>query len=182
MSARTNKKLNLLTNNRISDDHIDIRHEDLHEKNNGLGYSDLEHDIGQLKLLHEDFTEVFDGDALVSYQQLEELIKIERDIQDLKNIGTSFHELVEVQGEDLDEIGNTVEHVEVVVEKGVAELEKASGLAELLRSRTVRTMGGAVVGGLLFGGVGSILGGYIGILFGSGVGTGGGAIVGALSA
>lgn len=165
MIGRNNQKLNLL----------------MSEEKEKESYSDLERDVLTLKSLQEELVNV-DLDELEAKEQLESILKLERDLRDLREINMSFSELIEVQGEQLDQSEKQIENTTTQTEQAVAHLEKATGFAELFRSRTVRTVGGALAGATLLGGGGFLLAGYLGIVAGIGIGTSSGAVVGALSA
>ena len=108
--------------------------------------------------------------------------ELEQDFADLCDAMKIMNELVLLDEEKLEEIEQNVITTDSVILETIPILEQALELKEELDNKyvTLKVIGGVIVGGLLFGGVGSIFG-IIPAVVGAGVGGGGGGIVGYLT-
>lgn len=103
---------------------------------------------------------------------------IAEELDALKELSTHFSDIIGEQGMITDEIDLNVETTLNNVNEGTEYLKESALLAEIYRSRTVRTVSGAIIGGVLLGGAGGLLAGGIGVLTCSVLGSGAGAILG----
>lgn len=130
----------------------------------------------------EHLEEMDDSDIETSIlQEKEELLnQIQNDLIILQEIVDSVNELVYDQKDNVDQITLTVDRVEENIELGNEQLEQALGYNVQHKKTVTLTIGGAVIGGLLTGGIGSVFGlvpAIIGLGLGSGLGSGIGATV-----
>jgi len=110
----------------------------------------------------------------------QEIRELEKDLGLLAETMTSFYKLVGIQGDNIKHVEENTVTTDIVVSAGVNELQQAEILNRDNYTNIISVTGGAVIGGLLFGGIGAVFG-IAPALIGGGVGTGTGVIVGAIT-
>ena len=111
----------------------------------------------------------------------ERINKIEQDLLGLSDLMTSIRELVQEQQPGIDKVEERVESAHVHTENGVDQLETAELYQKKTRMKKIKVVSGAIVGGLLFGGVGVATFGASQALLAAGIGSGAGAFTGFLA-
>lgn len=106
----------------------------------------------------------------------EEMKKIEKDILELKNIYNEYGQILSLQTEDINKIENTFNNIKENINVDFSEIKEE---IDNTHKKLIHVIGGAVVGGLIFGGIGSIFG-PIAILISGASGLGLGTISGIL--
>jgi DNA repair exonuclease SbcCD ATPase subunit len=120
-------------------------------------------------------------EELEKQQEIERIEQIEKDLIGLSELMSSFRELVHEQQPDIDEVEKNIETSAIYTEDGLDELETAELHQRNARMKKIKVMSGALVGGLLFGGVGVAAFGASQALIAVGVGTSAGAFTGFLA-
>jgi hypothetical protein len=108
----------------------------------------------------------------------ERLKSIEQDLLGLSSLMTSIRELVVYQAVEIDNIDENIKLANVEINKGVEEVEMARVYQQRSTRRKIKVMSGALIGGLLFGGVGVAALGVTQGMLAVGVGSGAGAFTG----
>jgi hypothetical protein len=109
--------------------------------------------------------------------------QMNKDMKEIEQELSALHELFELLGihvykqkEDLEEIEQKVTNSDVNVQIATNTLKEANIIRKKSNKKIIKIIGGATVGGLLFGGVGAAFG-IIPTLVGTGIGIGAGSIV-----
>lgn len=113
--------------------------------------------------------------------EVDRIEQLEKDLEGLSELMSSIRELVAEQQPKIDEVEKNIEDAAIYTEEGVDELETAELYQRNTRMKRIKVVSGAVVGGLLFGGVGVAAFGASQALIAAGVGSGAGAITGFLA-
>ncbi len=122
---------------------------------------ELENNLCILQKINSDLIKLIkqgNVDQLIIEERNASINDISRDLTDLKEISINMSDLIECQGNDMNEIENNTTDADDNTETGVIELKKAKRYAKILKSKKFWIVGGAVVGGSLFGGVGYLIG------------------------
>ena len=108
----------------------------------------------------------------------DQLDKIKRELIELQELMVSVNELIVLDGEKLDQAEENIIVADELITDTIPILEEIKEINN--NYDTIKTVGGALLGGVVLGGVGSIFGIIPGVVC-VGIGTGGGAIAGYLS-
>lgn len=142
----------------------------------------LQKELLQLKELNMSTFKELNPDTELFNETTKQLQEIERELKDINELMVSFSGLLVKQGEELnnteDHVVNTNQTIAAtlpILEETIEEIKEINN-----KYITLKIVGGAVLGGILFGGVGSIFGIIPGIVC-TGVGTTSGVAVGYLS-
>lgn len=113
--------------------------------------------------------------------EIKRIEKIEEELLCLNEIMSSIRELTIEQQPVFDLIEQNIIETSVSTSKGVEELEVAEVYQNKIRLRRIKVISGAVVGGLLFGGIGIMAFGASQAIVATGIGSGAGAFTGLLT-
>lgn len=147
-------------------------------KETPVEYSEEEKQVLILEELNSYLKEE-NADEFLLQESEESINKIKEDLLILKEIVDSVNSMIDEQKEDIEQIVHTVSKVEQNIESGNEELENALGYSAKSKKTVALTVGGAVVGSVLTGGVGSVFG-VIPAVAGLGIGGSVGLLVGAV--
>lgn len=104
-------------------------------------------------LIHE-----IDPDLDQIIQTYDDLAELEYELIQLNDIMQEFNLLVMRQDQDLQSIDDTMENVDVLTQEAVIDLVDGEHVDTQTTRQLAYTIGGAIIGGLLTGGIGSIFG------------------------
>lgn len=119
-----------------------------------------------------------DDEIDIYENNLQQIKHLEKELVELNDLFKEFGELVIRQGEDINEVEECVVATEDCINEGVGELHEADNQNSDTRSNFLHVIGGGIIGGAAFGGIGAIFG-AIPALLGTGIGLGAGGITGA---
>jgi rRNA maturation endonuclease Nob1 len=156
--------------------------ESVEENNDTYGINDLHKEVMMLKELNSIMFKETNPDEEIIKETNKQLKEIEQELAGLKELMESMNEMIVLDGEKLDQAEENVVNADQTIEETLPILETTiKEIKEIENKYTVlRVVGGAVVGGVLFGGVGSVFGIIPGLVC-TIVGTGGGTAAGYLS-
>lgn len=133
-------------------------------------------------LLTININQKMDIDQAIIQETNSKLIKLKQDIIDLRDTMTMMNEFISLDGEKMDIAEENLVFIDDTILETMPILEEIIELKEEVTNKylSIKMIGGATTGGILFGAVGSFFG-IIPAIVGVGIGIGGGGAVGYLS-
>ena len=151
-----------------------------HEKDI-INMNDSEQNIVLKEIITDQLKEIESDDKIIE-ETNKQISEIERDMSDLTDIMKCVQGTIVTDGQKIETIEKHIENADQTILETLPILnEVITTIADINdKYTTLKVIGGAVIGGVLFGGVGSLFGIVPGLVF-TGVGSGSGVMIGYLS-